>query len=140
MPIEQLKTAYTTTKSAWAEVDYVEIAMAEFEKQRTVIVEENINLLVLLILQTQSDDQEIFLKAIGKENVETGIYSFKSFVTNNLVLENSFYFCTSLVDGRLHQCCLITKIFITIQIGGTRRFEPINSITQIGELHSTNIR
>lgn len=58
----------------------INTAIALLEQQNTVvIIGEDIDLLVILIGRTQSHQQEIYFKKVGKGNVKTQIYSSKSF-------------------------------------------------------------
>lgn len=82
MLAEKLKTVNITSKQATDDADVLIIntAIALSEQQNTVvIIGEDIDLLVILIGRTQSHQQEIYFKKVGKGNVKTQIYSSKSF-------------------------------------------------------------
>ncbi|GFY63434.1 uncharacterized protein TNIN_241291 [Trichonephila inaurata madagascariensis] len=82
MLIGKLDSVDITTKQARDDADVliVETAIEESEHHRTaVIVGEDIDLLVILIGRTQTHQEEVFFKKVGKGNVKTQIYSSKSF-------------------------------------------------------------
>ncbi|GFT36994.1 uncharacterized protein TNCV_175211 [Trichonephila clavipes] len=82
MLIGKLESVNITTKQAKddANVIIVETAIEELGHHMTaVIVGEDIDLLVILLGRTQTHQEEVFFKKVGKENVKTQILSSKSF-------------------------------------------------------------
>ncbi|GFS30659.1 uncharacterized protein TNIN_160231 [Trichonephila inaurata madagascariensis] len=69
----------TTKVKDDADVLFVETAIEESEHHKTAIIVEDIDLLVIVIGRTQSHQEEVFYKKVGKGNVKTQIYSSKSF-------------------------------------------------------------
>lgn len=96
--LEKLETVNITTKHARddATVVIIEITIVESKHQMTtVIIGENINLLIL-IGRTQSHQQKFFIKKVGNGNVKSQITPTKISI-NVSFLKNTFYFYMHLV-------------------------------------------
>lgn len=80
--VEKLKTVNIITKVASNDADAftVETAIEESEKHRAaVIIGEDIDLLVILIGRAKYHEREIFFKKVGKDKIQTKLYSTSSF-------------------------------------------------------------
>ncbi|GFW68426.1 uncharacterized protein TNCV_3299681 [Trichonephila clavipes] len=104
MLIGKLESVDITTKQARDDVDVfiVETAIKELEHHVTAVIVEDIDLLVILLGRTQTHQEEVFFKKIGKGNVKTQIYSSKSFDKYPLIVKSTFFFCTHLVAVTQH--------------------------------------
>ncbi|GFS56390.1 uncharacterized protein TNCV_4388621 [Trichonephila clavipes] len=81
MLIGKLESDDIKTKQARddAYVLIVETAIEKSEHRRTAVIVEDIDLLVILIRRIQTHQEEVLFKKVGKGNVKTQIYTFKSF-------------------------------------------------------------